>query len=274
MQQGPLDKRRTFLKKAALGAVALGGAGEVYGRCIERHQLEVTTVPLALGLPQPTKVVVLGDLHYDPLHEEKYLREVIGVVNGLSPDLILYTGDFISQASECLPELTGILSAAQAVHGCYGVLGNHDSNGKSFVAVENALSGIGVHVLKNTSVPMPGQPGWYLSGLFSMLLGPPNPAVLANSPPDSRHILLAHEPDSFDIVTDPRIALQISGHTHGGQIRAPFIGALHLPKWGKNYQMGLYRKGERLLYVNRGVGTVELNVRVNCPPEVTLLELT
>lgn len=263
--------RRTFLKRAALTAVAVGGATEVYGHALERHWIEVVKVPVTLGLPQPMRVVVLGDLHYDPLKEEKYMREVMETVNSLKPDLIFFTGDFITHSASCLPELTGILCTAQAVHGCYGVIGNHDCNSEEAVTI--AMGAVGIRILRNESVPLPGQPGWQLTGLMSMLRGTQNTSALRDSPADSRHILLAHEPDCFDEILDSRIALQVSGHTHGGQIRAPFLGALHLPKWGKHYEMGLYRKGDRQLYINRGVGTVGINVRVNCRPEVTLLEL-
>jgi predicted MPP superfamily phosphohydrolase len=85
---------------------------------------------------------------------------------------------------------------------------------------------------------------------------------------------MAHEPDSFDLLTDARIALQLSGHTHGGQVRLPLVGAVCLPSWGKKYEAGLYTRGDQRLYVNRGIGTVKRHFRFNCRPEITLLTLT
>jgi len=272
MQNGPSSKRRAFLKKSALGAVVLGGAAPVYGRTVERHWLEVVTVPVVIGLATPMRVAVLGDIHYDPLLETDYMREVVATVNGLNPDLVFFTGDFITDSTEHFGELTAVLAEVKAVYGCYAVLGNHDCN--DIGGVTRGLREVGIHMLQNSSVPLPGQPGWQITGLISLLLGPQNISALTHSPPDSRHILLAHEPESFDLVNDPRICLQISGHTHGGQVRVPLVGAIMLPKWGKRYDMGLFQKTSKQLYVNRGVGTVGVNVRVNCRPEVTLLELS
>ena len=85
--------------------------------------------------------------------------------------------------------------------------------------------------------------------------------------------MLAHEPDAFDALVNPRIALQLSGHTHGGQVRVPGYGAISLPRWGKHYQMVEYRTGRRQLDVHRGLGTVDDHVRLNCPPEIAMLTL-
>ncbi len=98
--------------------------------------------------------------------------------------------------------------------------------------------------------------------------------MIGKTPPDSRHIVLVHEPDSFLTLTDPRIKLQLSGHTHGGQVRLPLMGAVILPKMGHHFQTGLYQKDGRMLYVNRGIGTLAPHVRVNCRPEITVFELS
>ena len=86
--------------------------------------------------------------------------------------------------------------------------------------------------------------------------------------------MLVHEPDSFAQLVDPRIKLQISGHTHGGQVRLPLYGALVLPHMGKHYETGLFERDGRKLYVNRGIGTLAPNLRINCRPEITVFELT
>ena len=87
-------------------------------------------------------------------------------------------------------------------------------------------------------------------------------------------VLLVHEPDFADTVAaDGRIALQLSGHSHGGQVRLPGIGALQLPSWGRRYDHGLYRLQEMHLYTNRGLGVADIPVRFNCPPEVTEITL-
>ena len=98
--------------------------------------------------------------------------------------------------------------------------------------------------------------------------------LISRSPMTSRHIVLVHEPDSFAQLVDPRIKLQISGHTHGGQVRLPLFGALVLPHMGKHYEAGLYERDGRKLYVNRGIGTLVPNLRINCRPEITVFELS
>src|SRR5262249_6865966 len=158
-------------------------------------------------------------------------------------------------------------------HGSFGILGNHDhSVGAS--AVCSALESAGITMLRNQSVPIPDCEPWHLTGLESFWRGKPDPKCIDRVPDGARHILLAHEPDSFDKLVDPRIALQLSGHTHGGQIRVPFHGAIQLPYLGKKYEAGLYERAEQKLYVNRGLGTVQHHYRLNCPPEITLMRLT
>lgn len=136
------------------------------------------------------------------------------------------------------------------------------------------MASSGISVLRNRSVPLPGQENWYLTGLESYWSGKPDAACITGTLPHSRHLVLVHEPDAFDLLTDPRIALQLSGHTHGGQVCLPWVGAVCLPSWGKKYPAGLYTRGDRRLYVNRGIGTVDDHFRLNCRPEITLLTLT
>lgn len=264
--------RRIFVKRSALTAALGCGAGYGYARLVERHAVEVVPVELALGLPASLTAVVLGDIHFDPLYETDYLEGVVGRVNALAPDLVLYTGDFFSNTADRVGELLAVLGEAKARLGRFAVLGNHDHT-VGADRVTAAFEAAGISVLRNRSVPLPGCEGWYLTGLESYWAGAPSAASLTNTPAHARHILLVHEPDSFDLLTDPRIALQLSGHTHGGQVRVPGVGAVCLPSWGKKYPAGLYARGDRRLYVNRGIGTVVRHVRMNCRPEITCLRL-
>lgn len=265
--------RRAFVQRSLLAGPALLGAGAGYGHYLERHAVEVVRLEVALGRGAPLTVALLSDLHFDPLYETDYLAQVVARTNQLTPDLVLFAGDFLSQSAARLPDLREILRPVQARLGCFAVLGNHD-HWVDADQVGAALTAAGITVLRNQSVPLPGSAPWYLTGLESYWGGSPSTASLLNTPPESRHLLLVHEPDSFDLLTDPRCVLQLSGHTHGGQARLPLVGALKLPSWGKNYQAGLYTQGSRRLYVNRGIGTVVRHYRVNCRPEITLLTLT
>jgi predicted MPP superfamily phosphohydrolase len=265
--------RRAFVKRSVLAAPVAIAAGAGYGQFIERHALEVVRLEVNVGLGGPLTVALLSDIHFDPLYETDYLEQVVTCTNQLAPDLILYAGDFVSRSDQRLTDLGNILRQGNARMGSFAVLGNHD-HWVGAERVEAALASAGIAVLRNQSVPLPGRENWYLTGLESYWAGAPNTTSLADTPAAARHLLLVHEPDSFDLLTDSRIALQLSGHTHGGQVRVPFAGAIVLPSWGKNYQAGLYGQAGRQLYVNRGIGTVGKHYRVNCRPEITLLTLT
>jgi predicted MPP superfamily phosphohydrolase len=265
--------RRTFIKRTLIAAPVAAGTGAAYGQFVERHAVEVVPLAVEIGLRVPLTVALLGDIHFDPLYETDYLEAVVARASELSPDVILYTGDFVSHSTDRLTDLAGILREVRAGAGCFAVLGNHDHwSGPDEVGA--ALTSSGITVLRNQSLRLPGRENWYLTGLESYWAGAPSMRSVEGTPPDSRHIVLVHEPDSFDLLTNPRITLQLSGHTHGGQIRLPLAGAIRLPTWGKKYQAGLYERGGRKLYVNRGIGTVGKQFRVNCRPEITLLRLT
>src|SRR5262249_61169041 len=152
-------------------------------------------------------------------------------------DFILYTGDFVSKSADRLSELLTVLGRARAAVGSFAVLGNHD-HWIDADRVGAALTASDIPVLRNRSVPLPGRKDWYLTGLESYWAGVPSTASIASTPPHARHVVLVHEPDAFELLTDPRIALQLSGHTHGGQVRPPLRGAGSLPSWGEHAQMG------------------------------------
>jgi predicted MPP superfamily phosphohydrolase len=268
-----LCTRRNFIRGLAAGAVVAAAGEPFVHHRIQTHALDARAVRLSLGLPQPLRVAALGDIHFDPLYEEAYVARIAARVTDLKADLIIYTGDFVTASVARMRNLAALLAGGVARLGSYATLGNHD-HWSGAAAVTQALESRGIRVLRNSSIAIPGEENVYLSALDSFWAGTPNPSMLARTPPDSRHILLVHEPDPFATLDDPRIKLQISGHTHGGQVRVPFVGALRLPKWGRNYQEGLYARDGRYLYVNRGVGTISPHVRFRCAPEITVFELS
>lgn len=266
--------RRHFIRAAAASVVA-AGTGISYGvYYADTHEVEVTTVPMALGLRKAMRAVVIGDIHFDPQHDVDYIRKVVVLVNSLRPDILLYTGDFITANASRIDVLSKALAEVVAPLGCYTVPGNREH----WTGIEHILGSLavyaGVRALQNVSIPLPGNEGFYLTGIDSYVSGRPDPSVIQRSPADSKHIVLVHEPDSFTQLTDARIKLQISGHTHGGQVRVPLIGALILPKMGHHFQTGLFERDGRKLYVNRGIGTLMPHLRVNCRPEITVFELS
>ena len=264
-----LITRRRFIRGSV--AAAVGASALAYG--MDTHALDFPRIPISLGLNRPLRAVALGDIHFDPLYQEEYLARISREINLLQPDLIFYLGDFLTHNTKRVYDLAHLLGQSKARLGSFGVLGNHD-HWASGIALRSALDKNDIRLLTNASFKIPGEDEVYVSGLDSFWAGAPDPSILDRTPKHSRHILLVHEPDAFLQVDNPRVRLQISGHTHGGQIRFPLLGALILPTWGQHFDKGLFTKEHRQLYVNRGVGTLLPHVRFDCPPEITVFEIT
>ena len=282
----PVSRRR-FLKAGMWGAAGLA----LYAGEIERHWLQVTRRDIGLrGLPAAfdgLRIAQISDIHLDEYTEPFFLRHVIDRVNRMEPDAVALTGDYVTDgfgsrnyaigaAWQCANILSGL--------GCrqrYAVLGNHDVVvGEEEVSA--ALTANGVTVLKIACLPMERSGGRiWLAGLDDPVNGNPHPdlAIPASirNVPNEPIVLMCHAPDyADDLLTHPAgkaVGLMLSGHTHGGQIRLPLLGALGLPDLGRKYVEGWFRLGGLQLYVNRGIGTVGLPFRINCPPEITLITL-
>ena len=274
--------RRSFV---TLSAAALGGlglyAGEVsrHELSIERHTIHLDRLPDAFrGL----RIVQISDFHYGEFTEDFFLREIVREVNRLQPDVVLLTGDFVSfgplpysYARARAPECAAILSEITCKQR-YAILGNHDSViGSDYVIEPLREHGIPVLVNEYTVMERGGRRVW-LAGLGSACaedsrpeLGIPKPSVTRGEPV----IVLSHEPDVLPDIAKYNVDLMLSGHTHGGQIRLPFLPPLQLPVLGKNYVEGLFHSGRTQLYVNRGIGAVGVPFRFNCPAEITVLTL-
>ena len=279
-----LLSRRDFLKLGGIAAVGL----PVYAGEISRHELSVQRVKITLPqLPEAFRgftIAQISDFHYAEYTEAFFIRRVVERVNQLKPDMVALTGDFITAgfwseqatigfAGECAQILGHLQSPLR-----YAVLGNHDCASKPYAAaVTDALQSQGISVLDNRSVPLERDGGRvWLAGTGDALVGNFGLEQALPAPPDrdgESVILLAHEPDVLPLVATHNVDLMLSGHTHGGQVRFPFLPAMFLPELGQHYIEGLYRLGPTQLYVNRGVGTVNLPFRLNCPPEITLITL-
>jgi predicted MPP superfamily phosphohydrolase len=170
------------------------------------------------------------------------------------------------------------LAGLRARHGVYAVLGNHDYWCGDPEAVTDSLKRAGVQVLVNRSARLSTRGvEWSLAGVDDVWGGKPDlDKALQDLPPNSFHLLLCHAPDFADKAAERGVPLQLSGHSHGGQVRVPGVGALVLPKYGRRYASGLQRlaAGTTQVYTNVGLGVIFPPLRVNCPPEITLLTLT
>lgn len=276
--------RRRFLQLSALGA----GGLLAYSAEFERHHLEIThrTVELARLSPalDGMRIAQISDIHYEQFTEPYYVREVVAHINRLAPDLVLLTGDFISegpasdwrdaQMSEpCAEVLSGIKCPQR-----WCVLGNHDARVNPEI-VTAALESHGLPVLANAHVPFErnGARLW-IAGVKDVGVSDPDLHQATPHGLQTAHepvILMAHEPDFADrVVRHGGVDLMLSGHTHGGQIRLPFVGALYLPPLGRKYVQGLFHLQNGLqLYVNRGIGSVGVPFRFDCRPELTMITL-
>ncbi|WP_348266568.1 metallophosphoesterase [Edaphobacter paludis] len=282
-EPSPRFTRRHFLVGA--GAAAAGLA--VYSGEIARHEIDLVPRTIAIanlpGAFHGFRIAQISDIHLDEFTEPFFLERVVHQVNTLAADMVLLTGDFVTHGS-----LT-FLNGQNAAHRCaeilstltcplrFACLGNHDV-AVSAPLVIYSLTSNGIPVLVDQHVPIErnGSRFW-LAAVNDPGTTNPRLELAVPARPDGPVILMAHEPDYADTVrAHPRghlVDVMLSGHTHGGQIRLPFLGPLVLPPMGKKYAEGLFRLDNMQLYVNRGIGAVGIPFRLNCPPEITLITL-
>lgn len=275
--------RRKFLTLASAGTALLAADGvliEPNRPQVVRHDILLDRWPERLN---GFKIALMSDFHYDPYFSVHPIHSAVEVVNGLGPDLIALTGDFVSLrfshrenrvAAHSAVPCAQILRGMKAPLGRWAVLGNHDQFTDPDV-VTAALEEEKIGVLGNRSVAIERNGArFWISGVDDVLGGNADLDVsLAQVPSGEPVVLLAHEPDFADLTARFPVDLQLSGHSHGGQVRLPFAGPLFLPDLAHKYVRGHYQVGRVQLYVNVGLGTVGVPVRLNCPPEITLLTL-
>ena len=282
--------RRDFLrllKVAGLDLALLTFGGGLYMSKYEPSWLDVTELKLKLPrLPKSFagfRLAQIADLHFGGWMDADRLDEVLSAVSSLSPDLLAITGDFTlghfrrspQDDRERYADMVEVLSKYTGEYPTVGANGNHDywvdPTVMQWIYQESGVVDLNnaTHVLKSAGASL------YLAGIDTVWYERDRlDLVQAQIPREECAILLAHEPDFADTsALDGRFDLQISGHSHGGQIVLPYFGPPILPRLGKKFPMGLYQVGEMFQYTNRGVGMVPPYVRFNCRPEITLFTL-
>jgi predicted MPP superfamily phosphohydrolase len=276
--------RRDFLKLLKIAGLDLAlltlGAG-AYLKNVETGWLDIVSVRLALpNLPgsfSGFRLAQISDIHFGSWMTAERLDESLDLVAAQNPDMVAITGDFVMAYESVLhiDALQAALAALAERFPTLAVLGNHDYQYGSSAMVE-VLRQAGVEILVNQvySVQRGGE-SLHFAGLDDVREGQVRlDSVLRQLPESGCSILMVHEPDYADISAPVgRFDLQLSGHSHGGQVVLPLIGPPVLPRWGRKYPSGLYRVGSMYQYTNRGLGMTPPSIRFNCRPEITILTL-
>ena len=275
--------RRQFLRAAAAtGTLAVVGDALLLAPNRPRIVRQEVFLPRWPERLNGLTVAVLSDFHYDPYFSIHPLHAAIAMVNRLHPDLIALTGDFVSvplvgderKAAFAAEPCARLLRQMTAPRGLWAVMGNHD-DATDPEHVTHALQAENIRVLANQSEPIEQDDArFWLAGVNDVISGTADLSKTMHGVPAGEPvILLAHEPDFADEASQYPIDLQLSGHSHGGQIRIPFLPPLYLPELAKKYVWGTYHVGPLTLHTSAGLGTIGIPMRLNCPPEVTVLTL-
>lgn len=249
--------RRTFLRTTVYSLAAAGTANAYF---VEPEWLVVRK--LILNKKPTIRIAHISDVHYNG--DASYFSEVIDRINDISPDFTCFTGDLIDQRSFLRPALD-ILKRIQSP--LYGVPGNHDyTSGASFSEIGTCFQTTGGAWLQNQEkIIIPNKLS--IVGAATLNADPIRP-------PETPHrILLCHYPAIVDKLEGRSFDLILAGHSHGGQVRMPFVGAMVLPYGVGPYVKGLYQTSSGPLYVNVGIGVIGFPVRFLCRPEITVIEI-
>jgi len=280
--------RRAFLARTATTVTASPFVAGAYGLFYGRLNLETTRQPIRLShLPRAFhgfRIAQLSDIHIGPFMTAQEIRKYVAIANALKPDLAVLTGDFVTWDPHTQQAVVDALSGVRAPFGVFGCLGNHDAWARVENSITDLFRRVGIRILRQEFVDLRA------SGDTIRLIGvdfqsqhrfgpsPPVPHLLANIEPliarGGVNILLSHNPDTFDRAAHLGIDLSLAGHTHGGQAALEFISPEIAPsRLVTPYVAGHFERPGGQLYVNRGIGTIFVPIRVGAPPEITLFEL-
>jgi uncharacterized protein len=301
-----LDRgRRAFFRKAAYLAAGLPFVGAAYGFFEERLSYRITKVDIPVaGLPASLdgmQIVQLSDIHAGDFMPQQEIRRAVDMANDLGADMAVVTGDFISGAHDPLEECITELGRLRAPLGVWGCNGNHEIYAGFEERARQLFERFGMRLLRQENVEM----NWR-GGKFNLIgvdyqrerlgTGKKLPMLRGAEPlvrKDMPNILLSHNPNSFRRAAELGIELSLAGHTHGGQVQVEIVDHSFSPaRFMTDFVAGLYRlpmgpksaagspAGEgaasgklSVLYVNRGLGTIGMPVRLGVPPEITLITL-
>jgi uncharacterized protein len=252
--------------------------GSIYVHKIEPNWLEVTHIDL--NLPKLDRafngyrIVQITDLHAGDGIDRAQLERVVEAVNAQNPDLVVITGDHVSRLPRQHIELLDTLAKLHPRDRTISILGNHDVFNDP-TPIRKAIEQAGITLLENTTYTVKRDLAeLHIAGVGDVFAKQDKlDLVIAQLPPTGAAIMLAHEPDFADkTAATGRFGLQLSGHSHGGQIRIPFYGG-YVPTLAEKYPLGRYQVGDMIQYTNRGIGMIKIYARFNCRPEISVFKL-
>ena len=274
-------------------SAAFAGGAVVYPTFIEPWRVQINHIPIRVpGLPRSLDgftIAHMTDLHRSRFVSAEYLTACVVKANALEPDLIVFTGDYLTygrsrhgqliygastDGAALVRDVAQCMGSARARYGVFASLGNHD-HWFDAKLVTRTIEAAGIPVLRNahagirvngTTLPVVGLGDLWTEGvnLSRAFAGVDAPFAL----------VLMHNPDGFEKPLQPGAQLILAGHTHGGQVNLPFIGPPIVPsQFGAKYAHGLFQKADAQMYVNRGLGLIYPPVRFNCRPEIAVLHL-
>jgi uncharacterized protein len=264
--------RRALLRGVVATGIGAATGASWYGSSYERHRIGVTRNALRVrGLPasfQGLRIALLTDIHLSAIVPPEDVIRAVALANAERPDMVILGGDYITRGDRRYAEpVAELLEPLEAPEGVFAVLGNHDDNKympaalrrRRFTVLRDRLTRV---ERKGESLALGGIDFWTreLADIAKALEGARDPLLL-----------LAHDPMRLIEAAALNVPAVLSGHTHGGQIVIPGIGPLGARM--HPVSAGLATRGPTNIYVSRGIGTVYVPVRINCPPEVSIITL-
>ncbi len=262
--EAPLRELAGNLSKTAKYAI-----GEAQTLSLEEIDVSIDGLPKRLDR---FRIVHLSDLHHSPFTPLDHIINAVNTANSLKPDMVVLTGDYVSHDVSYIEPVAKVLGELDAEFGIYACLGNHD-HWTDPSLVTKALEKADIEVLTNRGLRIEAYgASFWLGGVDDHMVGKVDlAAALKGSFPDETKLLLAHNPIIFRQAVRVGVDLTFSGHTHGGQVKVRDPEKRILPR--RKLSSGLHKRKDSQIYITRGIGTVVLPVRFQCPPEVSLITL-
>ncbi len=266
-----LAASETPLRKLAgdLSKVAKYAIDEATSLSLERVEITLPRLPKKLD---GFKIIHLSDIHHSPFTSFEHIARTVKIANRLRPDMFVLTGDYVSHETSYIKPVADLMGELKSEFGTYACLGNHDHWTDPDLVVKSFRQA-GVKMLVNEGIRFEAHgASFWVAGVDDHMVGKTDlPAALKGSFPDEMKLLLAHNPIIFRRSVRAGIDLTLSGHTHGGQVRVRDAQKRLIRR--RKLSNGLHHRKDSQIYITRGIGTVVLPVRYQCPPEITLLEL-